>query len=86
MQDQTIKFSDFETGEVHTVSVPLTDDPMQDVQEALIHVLQERICEYACFGFTKCSLEVSWPNGSDTIMLFNEFNSLKQYYRCTTGR
>lgn len=84
MQDQSIKFSDFETGEVRTVHVTLTDDPMLDVLEALIHVLQERICEYACFGFTKCSLEVSWPNGTDTIMLFNEFNSLKQYYREVT--
>lgn len=86
MQKQTIKVTDFETGEVRIVSVILGDDPVQDVTETLIHVLQERICEYACFGFTKCSLEVSWPNGSDTVMLFNDFNSLKQYYRCTTGR
>lgn len=83
---KTITFIDFEYGEVHTIQVPPSEDHIQDIKESLIDLLQERICEYAVFGFCCCKLTVHWPNDSTTDITFSDFNSLKQYYRCTIGR
>lgn len=83
---KTITFIDFEYGEMRTIQVPPSEDYAQDIIESLIELLQERICEYAVFGFCCCKLTVHWPNDSTTDIMFREFDELKEYYRCITGR
>lgn len=80
------RFSNFDTGEVRERWVDsLSDDPVQDVNELVIDVLRDVICDAAVFGFGRCKIEYVYHDGDYYTNDFNDFSELKQYYKNFIG-